>query len=1001
MIPKLLTLHNFLSYRRATLDFRGLHVACICGSNGAGKSSLLEAMVWALWGQSRVAVDDDIIHLGAQEAKVDFTFEQGHQTYRILRGQRRKQGSFLEFQIKSETGFRSLTQRGVRATQAQIIRHLDLDYETFIHSAYLRQGQADELMLKRPSERKQILSDLLKLEHYDQLAEKAKGQARDYRIQAQLIESTLTQLVEKLQDRCAIESTHRQLQHLIDQNRLAQSDLGERLTACEKQQQQHQSLKQALLMQQQMLSQVSKVSTVVNQELLPIQQQLAGLRLTLKEADAIEEGYQTFQALQAEEVQLARKAQTYQQERSRQAELKQQAMTMLGQLKTTQQQRYQDYETLKAQIQDLRYTLEKRTSIGQSLEQLQSARARLKRLDRLQLEINPLRQRHQELYVVIQREEARVTARLNEIINVQNQLETEKTHRSQLVQAVMDVGHRLAYLEQRQSYQEQVREKGQERRHFMERLQAEQRHCELQIAQLTQKIQLLSAPEACCPVCDRPLQDHGHRVLDQYRQEQQAVQDQIWVIREQLAVSEREIQVLRQEYREIEDELAQFSDILQQRGQLQVQLNTSARASEQLAQLKSERSSLERCLQDSQFAANLHDEFQSLSLTLENFGYDERDHALARHQVEKLRWAELKHAELLQAERRLKQLQAQLPKAETSLQAAQTALMHFEDEHPLQQALKASNQALQSLGYSLDVHQSLQAQLRDAQPWDARFQALQQARQQIPELNQRQATLMQQLEEQTQEKVAIASKIEDLNTQLSTYSDCSAEILSLTTQLKRLQTEREKHLSELGRLDQQLKQLEQLQNNADQQQQTLKQIKRKYQIYQALALAFGKKGIQALVIENLLPHLEAEANQILGRLSDHQLHIQFVTQRVGRQRHKLIDTLDILIADAQGTRTYETYSGGEAFRVNFAIRLALARLLAQRSGMALQMLIVDEGFGTQDQAGCDRLIAAINAIAPDFACILAITHMPHFREAFQTRIDIQKTEAGSQILISG
>lgn len=82
------------------------------------------------------------------------------------------------------------------------------------------------------------------------------------------------------------------------------------------------------------------------------------------------------------------------------------------------------------------------------------------------------------------------------------------------------------------------------------------------------------------------------------------------------------------------------------------------------------------------------------------------------------------------------------------------------------------------------------------------------------------------------------------------------------------------------------------------------------------------------------------------------------------------------------------------------MRLALARLLAQRSGMALQMLIIDEGFGSQDEQGCDRLIAAINAIAADFACILTITHIPHFREAFQTRIDVTKTEQGSQLTLS-
>ncbi len=69
----------------------------------------------------------------------------------------------------------------------------------------------------------------------------------------------------------------------------------------------------------------------------------------------------------------------------------------------------------------------------------------------------------------------------------------------------------------------------------------------------------------------------------------------------------------------------------------------------------------------------------------------------------------------------------------------------------------------------------------------------------------------------------------------------------------------------------------------------------------------------------------------------------------------------------------------------------MAKLLAQRAGAALQLLIVDEGFGTQDTEGCDRLIAAINAIAQskrrpwriasDFACILTVTHMPHLKEA--------------------
>lgn len=96
MIPVQLVLKNFLSYRDATLDFRGLHTACICGSNGAGKSSLLEAITWALWGESRAAAEDDVINSGEKEVRVDFTFQNNQQKYRIIRSRIRGASGVLD-----------------------------------------------------------------------------------------------------------------------------------------------------------------------------------------------------------------------------------------------------------------------------------------------------------------------------------------------------------------------------------------------------------------------------------------------------------------------------------------------------------------------------------------------------------------------------------------------------------------------------------------------------------------------------------------------------------------------------------------------------------------------------------------------------------------------------------------------------------------------------------------------------------------------------------------
>ena len=57
MIPVSLTLKNFMSYGEEgqTLSFEGIHVACLTGDNGNGKSALLDAITWSLWGKTRAS----------------------------------------------------------------------------------------------------------------------------------------------------------------------------------------------------------------------------------------------------------------------------------------------------------------------------------------------------------------------------------------------------------------------------------------------------------------------------------------------------------------------------------------------------------------------------------------------------------------------------------------------------------------------------------------------------------------------------------------------------------------------------------------------------------------------------------------------------------------------------------------------------------------------------------------------------------------------------------
>lgn len=158
--------------------------------------------------------------------------------------------------------------------------------------------------------------------------------------------------------------------------------------------------------------------------------------------------------------------------------------------------------------------------------------------------------------------------------------------------------------------------------------------------------------------------------------------------------------------------------------------------------------------------------------------------------------------------------------------------------------------------------------------------------------------------------------------------------------------------------------------------------------------------MQALLIEQAVPEIEMRANELLERLTGGEMRVELPTQRQNKSSDTVRETLDIRIQDNAGERPYDNFSGGEQFRVNFAIRLALSQLLANRAGARLQTLVIDEGFGSQDPQGRQRLVEAINTIQEEFKVILVITHIDELRDAFPTRIEVEKRPSGSAILVS-
>lgn len=315
--------------------------------------------------------------------------------------------------------------------------------------------------------------------------------------------------------------------------------------------------------------------------------------------------------------------------------------------------------------------------------------------------------------------------------------------------------------------------------------------------------------------------------------------------------------------------------------------------------------------------------------------------------------------------------------------------------------LAGVDKELAALGYEAAAHDAARRAEVQARPAEAGYRALESARAALKPLDDEIANLGSTVDSQQAAIHAQQAEYDQAFKALSDFEDQAPDLDAAERSLLDLQ-ERENQLNqEVGGARQKVTVLDDLRRRKKKLEAERGELGLQVGRYKALERAFGKDGVPALLIEQALPEIELKANEILGRLSDDSMRLHFETQAryKDEKRKDLRETLEIQVSDGAGLRDYEMYSGGEAFRVNFAIRLALSEVLAQRKGARLQMLVIDEGFGSQDTLGRQRLIQAINAVKGDFAKILVITHLEELKDAFPTRIEVEKTENGSSVIV--
>lgn len=1001
MIPITLKLHNFLSYGEQVepLDFTTFKLACLSGRNGHGKSALLDAMTWAVWGEARKAgysrtPDADLLRLNADEMSVEFTFRLGRHEYCILREFKKGRRSGKLDIWGRETGadqYSVLTGSSKRETQKRIIDLVGLDYRTFINSSFLQQGKADEFTRQSPQDRKEILGNILGLHYYDRLLEETKqrwstlrAERRSLEKQLESINTELSQEPETIQEekrlKESIESLNKSLQTIRDN----QKQLNNRIAS-------HRMVRDRINMWEEEQNNNQKQLTDIHQRQQKLHTEKNDLQNLINREAEIIKNHQRY-----EEISNALHALLDTENRYKELQNKKEAIQ-----RTIESQRAQYREQLaslnselkhhQSTLTECQHVLEQRDTIEKHYADYQQTLKEEQRLESLRPRYEDLQTQIQQTEAQIEKERQHIT---EQIAERRGSLKDMAILEKEIYQKKQQLETRPQIEEQLQNQKQQLEtltERGQEISGALERQRDQKQRCEKTITDTEEKLNLLQKGDTThCPLCRTELDGNRQQQMEtQFQNEIQTARQQIKSLNTQIKKNEKEREKLRQHYKELNKKIEATSKQLESLNQIKHQLTKAEKEIKRLAKLKTELDTLTQQVESAQYAQEARKQLAQLQQSLKEIDYNPTTHTNIKKQLSQQYTYELQWQRLQDAEKRHKQSTQRIEELQKEIHSITQILETNNFAQHEQASLKTLEEQLQPLEKELNTRKALQneqTQLRNAiTDWNR----LQHAKDRLPELETEDENLSTQQSELQQRLEAIQTQKAEAQPALNELQQLENQLNSSEKERSEKETQRDKIQYQLGGIQEKRSRLQERKNELSQIKETLTTLQRDERLYDILKTAFSRDGIPAMIVEQSLPELENDANHLLGRLSNGLCSLALESQRE-KKSGGMVETLDIKISDEMGTRDYEMFSGGEAFRTDLALRIALSQLLCRRAGSQLQLLIIDEGFGSQDTEGLNNIVEAINDIHDEFEKIIVVTHLEELKEKFMTRIEVTK-----------
>ncbi len=998
MVPLQLSLKNFLSYSEyaPTLDFRGFNIACLSGKNGHGKSALLDALTWALWGKCRAKNKEEIIKRGTREARVELEFELEGNRYRVFRTITRKKASAtsasLEFQVfdtRAQT-FRPLSQ-GVKA-QGEIEKTLRMDYDSFICSAFILQGRADEFTKKTPSERKDVLSRILGLERYEELAKRARELAQRSKLDGEQVEREITQFESEVSEKDnlirKLGETKKEEENITNEIQEKEKVYEEVISESESLRSKTETYKRLTRDKEELLRRLSKLK----EDLDKLLREITKDKEVISNEKEILKQYSELQKTREEEGVFSEKLLSYTRLMRELDEIKRliyEEKTKIENELSSLKGRKKEIENRLTQIKGL---LDREEKISSGFREFLVAKSLEKELEEKRQITERLKLRESELKSNIQKTFIQIEARIRELEAKAKELskkaEIEEKLNDQLNKLKAKIKACENLKERCDIIKTKLKETREERRGLIFRVEEIKKREKEEGEKL--RIIKAQAHEPHCPLCESPLSDERRESLFK-KLERSLLDIEKTLDEEQKRITQLENNEKRMEteIKTAEQEINIIPAIHKELGDIERGLRDSIDASKDLQLTRGELDKLNKTLKEEDFSIELREKLKTLTKEIVDTAYNGEQHEAIKEKLESLRQFHTENERLKEAKTDKSEVENQLRDIE-----GKTAHLtkNLEDEafaaNYKRQALESQSR-ITEVGYNEEKHKEFKSILKSLERFAKEKESLDRAKLGLSLREKERENLSLRLNTEREQVEKTEKEMGELKEVIAQSEELEKKRKTVEDEVSELKKTKDEIVQEKSRVNSKLEWIIGLEVKREEAIKQAKKLGYDTAVYQELDKAFGKNGLQALIIESSIPEIDIEANKILSRLTDGAMTLSLdmvkPTQKGGEK-----ETLEVKVGDNYGTRSYETFSGGEAFRIDFALRIAISKFIANRSGAELRTLVIDEGFGTQDKDGLSQFVEAINAIKGDFDKILVITHLDELKDKFPVRIEVTK-----------